>query len=78
MCFIVAEKFGQDEALGDRLLSTGDSLLIEGNYWHDNYWGRCTCSKCQSEIGLNQLGEVLMYVREFLPTHRKIFEGSVG
>ena len=22
-----------------KLLETGDVLIVEGNYWHDNYWG---------------------------------------
>ena len=25
--------------LKERLLATGDAILIEGNTWHDRYWG---------------------------------------
>ena len=46
------------------LLSTGDMQLVEGNYWHDNYWGDCYCSKCTDIVGHNQLGKMLMKVRE--------------
>lgn len=45
------------------LLQTGKSELIEGNYWHDNFWGVCSCVRCQSK-GANMLGKILMKVRE--------------
>jgi hypothetical protein len=48
------------------LLSTGDTILIEGNYWHDNYWGDCYCPKCVNIIGQNQLGKMLMKVRNII------------
>lgn len=48
------------------LLSTGDATLIEGNYWHDNYWGDCYCPKCENTVGQNQLGKMLMKVREII------------
>ena len=47
------------------LMSTGDQLLVEGNYWHDNYWGNCLCEKCMKIEGQNHLGLLLMKVREF-------------
>ena len=50
-------------ALRDKLLATGNATLVEGNYWHDNYWGVCHCEKCQ-EKGQNKLGQILMKVRE--------------
>jgi len=49
-------------SLAKRLLATGDLELIEGNRWHDNYWGVCKCGKCCG--GQNQLGELLMQVRD--------------
>lgn len=49
-----------------KLLETGDSLLIEGNTWHDNYWGNCVCKKCQRVEGKNMLGRLLMKVRSEL------------
>ena len=44
------------------LLETGDQGLREGNHWHDNFWGSCTCDKC-SNRGLNHLGRLLMKIR---------------
>jgi len=54
-------KFIQPE-FRQKLLDTGDAYLIEGNWWHDNTWGICTCSKCGFD-GLNLLGKVLMQIR---------------
>jgi len=48
------------------LLSTGDAILIEGNYWHDNYWGDCYCPKCANIVGQNQHGKMLMKVRDII------------
>ena len=48
------------------LLSTGYAILIEGNYWHDNYWGNCYCKKCKDIPGKNNLGNLLMKVRKIL------------
>jgi ribA/ribD-fused uncharacterized protein len=45
------------------LLSTEDADIIEGNYWHDNYWGDCRCKKCKNIIGRNNLGKILMEIR---------------
>lgn len=64
MNFAVREKF-KDEKLAELLLSTGDELLVESNYWHDNFYGSCTCSKCNNN-GENHLGKILMKVREEL------------
>lgn len=47
-----------------RLLhKTGDEEIIEGNYWHDNYWGNCTCDRCKNIEGKNKLGKILMLIR---------------
>ena len=61
----VLEKFSQSDNLKERLLATGDSLLVEGNWWHDNYWGRCECANC-GFFGYNYLGKILMTVRGML------------
>ena len=62
---IVKAKFVQNPDLLNRLLATNGALLIEGNTWHDNYWGRCTCPRCQKRAtkGQNMLGAILMRVR---------------
>lgn len=57
------EKFRKPE-FRIKLLSTADATLIEGNYWHDNFWGDCRCKKCISKEGQNQLGKLLMKIRE--------------
>lgn len=46
------------------LRETGDQKLVEGNYWHDNYWGVCHCMQCRHIKGENQLGKLLMQIRE--------------
>ena len=56
-------KFTMNESLKERLLATGDEELVEGNEWHDNYWGNCTCDNCKDIPGRNQLGKTLMKVR---------------
>lgn len=52
------EKFTQNPQLKKRLLETGNAKLIEGNTWHDTYWGVCY------GVGANKLGELLMALRE--------------
>lgn len=54
--------------LGDELLQTEDAVLVEGNYWHDNFWGICTCTDCADIEGLNTLGNLLMEIRAQLQT----------
>lgn len=62
MKYGINEKF-KDEYLASLLLMTGDQELIEGNWWHDNYWGFCSCKKCDNK-GENNLGKILMEVRD--------------
>lgn len=54
-----------DPVLRQALLSTGDAMLVEGNHWHDNYWGACWCYDCiaSHKAGENWLGKLLMKVR---------------
>ena len=62
MLRLVREKFANHSVLKAKLLATGDALLVEGNQWHDNFWGACTCAKCGSK-GKNMLGIILHIVR---------------
>lgn len=57
-------KFKGDKDLKERLLETEDAVLVEGNTWHDCYWGDCCCPKCANKPGRNTLGKLLMRVRE--------------
>ena len=56
------QKFTRDK-FKSLLLSTGNSYIEEGNYWHDNYWGNCYCKKCEKIEGKNKLGKLLMEIR---------------
>lgn len=47
-----------DPYLRSLLLDTGDAELIEGNWWHDKFWGVC------NGVGQNQLGKILMAIRD--------------
>lgn len=55
-------KFKAHMGLTEKLIETGDADLIEGNTWHDNFWGVCLCPKCQE--GQNHLGLLLMETRD--------------
>jgi predicted NAD-dependent protein-ADP-ribosyltransferase YbiA (DUF1768 family) len=74
MQFLLRQKFYAIPELGRRLLGTGDAALIEGNTWHDNFWGRCTahtrredCPRFSAAIfeghGDNWLGRLQMQIR---------------
>lgn len=56
---ILIDKF-RDPYLRDLLLKTGDRYLEETNWWNDTYWGVC------KGIGENNLGKILMELRENL------------
>lgn len=65
--------------LEKKLLETGNQKLVEGNTWHDNFWGVCTCISCNQErakenpkLGENWLGKLLMLVRLEIQIHRGI------
>ena len=59
-------KFMENPNLQTQLLDTGDARLIEGNRWHDNFWGDCTCDRCAGKPGKNVLGQLLMELRDSL------------
>jgi ribA/ribD-fused uncharacterized protein len=63
---LVAQKFDGHPDLVKLLLATGDIELVEGNTWHDNFWGDCRCPSCAKINGQNWLGRILMEVRERL------------
>lgn len=57
---ICRAKFTQNPDLAAKLLKTGEEELVEGNTWHDTYWGVC------NGRGKNRLGKILMKVRSEL------------
>lgn len=59
---VVREKFLQNPDLLKKLIDTGDMELVEGNRWHDRYWG----VDLVSGEGENHLGIILMRIREEL------------
>lgn len=63
-------KFTTTPELGKRLRETGDAEIIEGNTWHDNIWGACSCARCKASgwTPLNLLGKLLEETREWLET----------
>ena len=61
---ILTLKFAAGSELCAKLLQTGDAPLVEGNKWHDNFWGSCVCDKHRATPGLNHLGSIMMGVRE--------------
>lgn len=70
---LIRQKFKHRE-LRKLLLETGKQTLVEGNSWHDNYWGVCDCSKCQGK-GQNTLGKLLMEERKRI---RENVPGKLG
>jgi ribA/ribD-fused uncharacterized protein len=59
MRVILEAKFAIPE-LEEKLLSTGNLRIIEGNSWGDVYWGVDSVTG----IGKNMLGQLLMQIRE--------------
>lgn len=67
-------KFTYNPDLKEKLLLTDDQLLVEGNWWHDNFWGDCRfaygfspgpCTRCLGIEGQNKIGELLMQLRGY-------------
>ena len=54
------EKFTRHPNLGTQLIETGDSYLEESNWWHDTFWGT------HNGNGENNLGKILMKVRDII------------
>lgn len=57
---ICLAKFTQNADLRDKLIATGNKMLVEGNTWGDKVWG------CVNGVGENRLGKILMQIREDL------------
>lgn len=66
---ILHAKFTSDPDLTQLLLDTGDALLIEGNTWGDDYWGRVLRPGLATAVGHNWLGRSLMRLRSELAGH---------
>lgn len=66
---LLRNKFLGQPKLLEKLLATGDAWLIEGNCWHDNFWGDCTCDCCADKPGRNVLGQLLMDLRSSMQSN---------
>ena len=77
---VVKDKFSRHADLRQKLLDTGEAHLVEGNWWHDNYWGCCYCEKCAQEgvVGLNKLGLTLMRVRDEIRAWKEAGESALA
>ena len=62
MLDLLRQKFWGSKRLYDALLATGDSILVEGNTWGDDFWG----DDFRTPRGNNWLGHLLMVVRSEL------------
>jgi len=58
---VVLKKFTGNPYLLDKLLKSEGLELQEGNWWHDGFWGMCSCGDCPT--GQNWLGKILMKIR---------------
>lgn len=64
MLRVIQVKFSPGSELAGWLCGTNLAVLVEGNTWHDNYWGECTCGRAAcAGPGTNYLGRILMAVR---------------
>lgn len=54
----------------DLVVLTRGRHLTEGNHWHDNFFGSCTCAKC-GNTGKNTLGKLLMEIRDYIEEERR-------
>lgn len=54
---LLRQKFSQP-FFHSKLMATGTEHLIEGNYWHDTFWGVC------NDVGDNHLGKLIMRIRD--------------
>ena len=64
MLRLLLQKFAPGTQAHTTLSSTKGKWLVEGNRWHDNYWGNCTCDRCVHIVGQNKLGLLLMQIRD--------------
>jgi ribA/ribD-fused uncharacterized protein len=60
---LVSQKFTCYPELGEKLLATGETELIEGNNWNDRFYGAVYDTTKNEWVGENHLGRILMEVR---------------
>lgn len=65
MALVVFDKFYRNLELRALLVNTGSKYIEETNHWKDMYWG------VYNGVGENNLGKILMKVRQFWQTQEK-------
>lgn len=71
-------KFTQHPELQEKLIATGTQVMVEGNWWHDNFWGDCYCNDKDGrhpeclQPGKDALGLLLMNLRTYFQTIQMI------
>lgn len=65
---LIAQKFAPGTDLAEKLVSTGNRKLVEGNSWGDTFWG------VSSGQGQNRLGRILMEQRIVLQCNVNILD----
>lgn len=63
MTDLIRQKFTRYPDLREQLLATGDTELVEGNDWGDDFFGMVWDDTTQDWRGENRLGNMLMQVR---------------
>jgi len=72
---VTLDKFSRSLNLRSLLLATHHERIVAENNWHEQFWGLCICNMRQGKYGRkdaclvpgsNQLGEILMSVRDRL------------
>ena len=63
---LLVSKFTVEERARTILAKSVGERLVEGNTWHDQFWGDCHCARHLNEPGLNWLGTLLEIVRDEL------------
>ncbi len=75
---LIREKFQTGHILADELVLTFPHKLVEGNTWHDTFWGKCTCIHHDGE-GQNWLGRLLEERRaELMILYSKVGDFTVS
>jgi ribA/ribD-fused uncharacterized protein len=62
---LLRQKFAPGTLFAAKLMELKGYDICETNWWHDNFWGSCTCAKC-ADKGENVLGRLLMKLRDEL------------
>lgn len=57
---LIEQKFAAGTVLANKLILTYPHNLVEGNHWHDHFWGVC------NGYGRNELGKLLTRQRQAL------------